>query len=266
MFYIFSVEIDELLLAGCITLDFSDISCWWTKSPVQCRVFCLILKLECDACVTKALRADLLRNWIIRAPASVRDHLVTKCHSGDHHHQWSVTCDQWEAELGTLAANQRPRDTRDSICQSRDIMTMVTSGQHPGAARVTTALWRCHAPRHGDTLCWHLGHCQECYPCCVSLSAGLVSVTQTFTSRRRRVYCNALTETIRLAWTSICLNPLRQTDEGIEPAVLGIFAVQCNPTTATGQGFVVFIHYLQEALSRNLNSEISVCTDNTYGG
>ena len=98
MFYIFSVEIDELLLAGCITLDFSDISCWWTKSPVQCRVFCLILKLECDACVTKALRADLLRNWIIRAPASVRDHLVTKCHSGDHHHhhhhqrgQWHVT-------------------------------------------------------------------------------------------------------------------------------------------------------------------------------
>ena len=89
---------------------------------------------------SEALRADLLRNWIIRAPASVRDHLVTKCHSGDHHHQWSVTCDQSEAGIGTLTANQRPRDTRDSICQSRDIVTMVTSGQHPGAARVTTAL------------------------------------------------------------------------------------------------------------------------------
>ena len=51
-----------------------------------------------------------------------------------------------------------------------------------------------------------------------------------------------------------------ETDGGIEPAVLGIFAVQCN--IQAGEALLC-IHYLQEALSQNLNSEISVCTDNT---
>ena len=229
----------------------------------QCRVFCLILKLECDACVTKALRADLLRNWIIRAPASVLlwspgDQMSLRRSPSSS--EWSVTCDQWEAKLGAPSANQRRRDTRDSICQSRDIVTMVTSGQHPGAARVTTALWVCHAPRHGDTLRWHLGHCQECDPCCVLLVSD---------AGQKREECT-VTETIRLAWTSICLNSLRQTDGGIEPPVLGIFAVQCNPPPVRALLCLFIIckeHWAETWILKSLSvltihMVVKICTDN----
>ena len=69
--------------------------------------------------------------------------------------------------------------------------------------------------------------------CCVTQCLGLVSVRQTF--RSNGTAACTVTETSQLR-ASICLNSLRQTDGGIEPAVLGIFAVHCNLRRA----FVVY--------------------------
>ena len=208
----------------------------------------------------------LLRNWIIRARASVGAHLVTKCHSEDHNHQWVVT---------GHVTNERPRwgqhwpiRGRDSICQSGE--RRVTAWQwwpvvrdrgsacHNSFVSLSRALSRRPSPLTPRTLS---------RMCCVvtqCLRALLVSdkhLTLAHWHCRQDVYCNGNHPALNFHLFKFIETDRRGHWAGSSWNLCG--AVQYP----SGRGFIVFIHYyLQEALSQNLNSEISVCTDNTCGG
>ena len=134
-------------------------------------------------------------------------------------------CDQWEAEMGAALTNQRAGQHLSVRRAPRDSVTMVTSGQRQGE-RVSQQLCVPVTRPVTETISADTPDTVKNVLCCYSMSAGLVSVRQTFSTGTADRTCT-VTETIQL-WTSICLNSLRQTDGGIEPAVLGIFAVQCN--------------------------------------